>query len=176
MTDPAIEPGEMFKVAFAHHIGRSERMIETYARQGMPRSYRMIGGRERMVIDVEAAETWIATNVRDQEPGELDAQKKAAELRKLELQGDKLSLEVALKTGKVLQTEDVHREWAGRVVAVTKALDALPAAVAPLCEGRPASEVRAILEGEVRRIRNEFAAGNAPATPAASTGGEPSCT
>jgi hypothetical protein len=122
-------------------------------------------GRPMRVFDVAEADAWIAANrdkrgtgpTGDGERAERKARLDEAEIRRREADAARREMDLALKRGEVLRADEVERGRVERIAAVTSALEALPAAIAPILEGRGVQEIQAILSGEVRRIRAEFA-------------------
>lgn len=125
------------------------------------------GAGSRGVVAVEASES--GNGMTPEESGDPiaagapmtigDAKLRLA-LANLEYRKAKTSLEqinLAVRRGELLDAREVERGRLDRIAAVTSALEALPAAIAPVLEGRGAQEIQAILSGEVRRIRAEFA-------------------
>lgn len=158
MTDPALEPGQVTKRELANALGKSERTVEKWANQlAMPRAgYVTRGGRQHAVYDLEECRAWAGEQgFLDEDQGEasgLKAELDQAELRKKKLQGDKLSLEVALKTGKVLDAEEVAKAQDRRILAVKAVLSALAAKI----EQRCGSVAGGVAREEVDRALREF--------------------
>lgn len=143
----------------------SIRQVENWLAAGLPsKLVPNRRGRPTRMFDPATADAWIAANrdpkgigpTGDDARAERKARLDEAEIRRRELDAERRALDLALKRGEVLKAEDVERGRLERIAAVTSALEALPAAVAPVLEGRGVQEIQAILSGEVRRIRAEF--------------------
>jgi len=53
--------------------------------------------------------------------------------------------------------EDIDKEWAGRVAVVTSGLEAFADRLPPILDGKPRKEMREIIKGEVRLLRDAYA-------------------
>ena len=156
------DPAPLTKPELAERCGVSIRAVEHWLKAGLPSRLEKRNGRDIRVFDLAAAEPWIAQHREGVEGEGRDVLKVAldeAELRKRIAQAGKLEIQLAIARGEVIPAEDVERGRLARIQAVTAALDAFPAQVAPVLESKSASEVQAILTDEVRRIRAEFAGG-----------------
>jgi hypothetical protein len=158
-----LTPPDKVDLAAKHNV--SIRQVENWLAMGLPSRLEKRKGRPIRVFDAAEADAWIAANrdkrgtaaTGDGERAERKARLDEAEIKRRELDAEKRALELALRRGEVLMADEVERGRVARVAAVTAALEALPAAIAPVLEGRGVQEIQAVLSAEVRRIRAEFA-------------------
>ena len=108
------------------------------------------------LYDLKAVHEWWLENIRgdgEQQSPEIEDAK--LEYWKWKAKREKIS--VQRLRGELFERREVAQQWALRVGEVTAGLSMLKDRLPPLVEGKPRSEVAAVVEEEVRLIREAYA-------------------
>lgn len=132
----------------AKALSIATRTIERWVREGMsqtPEGYYNL-------IDIQA---WRA--VRSQKKTTKGKSKEYWEKRYREYKAKLANLELQEAIGQLISQKEVEKGQVARILAVKRALLALPKAVAPVLVGREAREIQVYLTDKVKEIIEQFA-------------------
>lgn len=136
----------MTKKQICELFNLSPKTIEKYQREGLPVE-RKSGRGIPSLYDATKVHKWLMERQADISGPETNERKRLDKLR-----GDKIDLEIKLKNGELILSEDAVRIWGTIVQKIKARLMAIPTKAAPLILG-----VKSIAEGKdiLQRLINE---------------------
>ena len=177
-TAPSVSAARLTTMALAKHLKVSRETIQAWNRKGLPHDReKTADGKIRSLYDPAAVTAWLKSQgserakdmggatpdapSRDAAPaqslGDVKIDLALMELRRRKADAERRELELAERRGELQPRAEVEQQAIARILAVKAALLGLAARVTPRVVGQDGASVHAIVDGEARRILEEFA-------------------